>query len=104
MPGTSTMIVKEVSATKLRGYFKRYSKEARDKNVILIRNRRQDPKYLMDKAWFDGLIREYESLVATLEILTNPELTQRLLRLGKTVNGDVRAGRLHSMKEVFGRD
>lgn len=103
MPGTATMIVKEVSATKLRGHFKRYAKEAKDRKVILIRNRRQDSKYLMDKEWLDGFIREYESLVATLEILTDPELTQRLLRLGKTLDGDVRAGRLHSMKEVFGK-
>ena len=103
MRGAAIMTVKEVSATKLRGHFKRYAKEAKDKKVILIRNRRQDSKYLMDKEWFDGFIREYKSLVATLEILADPELTQRLLKLGKTVDSDVRAGRrFHSMKEVFG--
>ena len=58
----------------------------------------------MDKEWFDRMIREHESLLATLEVLANPELTERLLRLGKTIDDDVRAGRLHSMEEVFGKD
>jgi predicted outer membrane protein len=58
----------------------------------------------MDKEWFDKMIREHESVLATLEVLVNPELTERLLRLAKTIDDDVRAGRLHSMEEVFGKD
>ena len=98
------MTVKEVSATKLRAHFRRYTREAKGKKVILIRNHRQESKYLMDKEWFDKIIREHESVLATLEVLVNPELTERLLRLGKTIDDDVSAGRLHSMKEVFGKD
>jgi hypothetical protein len=79
-------------------------KEAKNKRVILIRNRREDPKYLMDKEWFDKIILEHESVLATLEVLANPRLTDRLLRLGKTIDDDVKAGRLHSMAEVFGKD
>lgn len=104
MYGAATMTVKEVSATRLRDHFKRYVKEAKDKKVILIRNRRQDAKYLIDKEWFDKIILEHESVLATLEVLANPELTDRLLRLGKTIDDDVKAGRLHSMEEVFGKD
>ena len=104
MPGAATMTVKEISATKLRGDFRRYAQEAKDKKVILIRNRRQDSKYLMDQKWFDQLMREHESLLATLDVLADPKLTQRLLRLSRTLDRDVRAGRLHSMEEVFGKD
>jgi|SRR5208337_2537522 len=104
MNGPLTIRVKEVSATKLRDHFRRYAKEAKGKKVILIRNRRQESKYLMDKEWFDRMRREHESLLATLEVLVNPELTERLLRLGKTIDDDVRAGRLHSMEEVFGKN
>ena len=50
------------------------------------------------------MIREHESLLATLEVLVGPELTERLLKLAKTIDDDVRAGRLHSMEEVFGED
>ncbi|MGA2606176.1 MAG: hypothetical protein ABSH01_01810 [Terriglobia bacterium] len=104
MNGAETITVKEVSATKLRDHFRRYTKEAKGKKVILIRNHRQKSKYLMDKEWFDKMIREHESVLATLEVLVNPELTERLLRLAKTIDDDVRAGRLHSMEEVFGKD
>jgi len=104
MNGAPAITVKEVSATKLRDHFRRYTKEAKDKKVILIRNRRQASKYLMDKEWFDRIIREHESVLATLEVLANPELSERLLRLGKTIDDDVRAGRLHSMEEVFDKD
>jgi len=103
MHGAATMTVKEISATKLRAHFRRYAKEATHKKVILIRNRRQEAKYLMDKEWFDKIIREHECVLATLEVLADPELTHRLLNLGKTINNDVRRGRLHSMEEVFGK-
>jgi PHD/YefM family antitoxin component YafN of YafNO toxin-antitoxin module len=104
MDGRVTITVKEVSATRLRDRFRLYTKEAKGKKVILIRNRRQESKYLVDKEWFDRMIREHESLLATLEVLANPELTERLLRLGKTIDDDVKAGRLHSMEEVFGEN
>jgi hypothetical protein len=47
-------------------------------------------------------MRERESILATLEILADRELTNRLLKLAETVDMDVRAGRLHTMEEVFG--
>ena len=104
MNGAVTITVREVSATKLRDRFRQYTKQAKRKKVILIHNRRQESKYLVDKEWLDKMIREHESLLATLEVLSDPELTKRLLKLGQTIDGDVRAGRLHSMEEVFGRN
>jgi len=104
MNGGVNITVKEVSATRLRDRFRLYTKEAKRKKVILIRNRRQESKYLVDKEWLDDMIREHKSLLATLEVLADPELTRRLLKLGETIDEDVRAGRLHSMEEVFGRN
>ncbi len=104
MNAAGTMTVKEVSATKLRDHFRRYLKQAKDEKVILISNRRQEPKYLVDKEWLDDLIRERQSVMATLEILIDRKLTDRLLKLAQTIGADVEAGRLHTMEEVFGAD
>jgi PHD/YefM family antitoxin component YafN of YafNO toxin-antitoxin module len=93
--------VRKVSATSLRGRLKTFLKAAKGGSVVLIENRRQESKYLVDKDWLDALMRERESFLATLEILADRELTARLLKLAQTVDEDVRAGRIHTMKEVF---
>ena len=74
------------------------------RNVVLIENKRQRSKYLVDKDFLDGLLKEHQSVRATLEVLVDPDLTRRLLALGKTVDEDVRRGRLriYSTQEVFG--
>jgi len=94
--------VKKVSVTTLRGRLKGYMKQARGGNLVLINNRRQESKYLVDKDWLDTVMRERESILATLQILADRELTARLLKLAETVDEDVRAGRLHTIEEVFG--
>jgi PHD/YefM family antitoxin component YafN of YafNO toxin-antitoxin module len=99
---TGTVMVRKVSATSLRGRLKTYMKAAKGGKVVLIENRRQESKYLVDKEWLDSVMRERESILATLEVLADRDLTSRLLKLAETIDGDVSAGRLHSMEEVFG--
>src|ERR1019366_5887093 len=99
---TVAVTVRKVSATSLRSRLKGYMKEAKGDKVVLIENRRQESKYLVDKEWLDTLMRERESILATLEILADRELTNRLLKLAETVDEDLRAGKLHTMEEVFG--
>lgn len=95
--------VKKVTATDLRDKLKAYLKEARANRVVLVENRRQASKYLVDKDFLDSLVRERESILATLEILADRELTDRLLTLSKTVDQDVAAGRLLTTEDVFGK-
>ena len=102
MSAVKAVRVKKVSVTTLRGRLKTHMKEAKGGQIILIENRRQESKYLVDKGWLDSLIRERESILATLEILANRELTNRLLKLAETVDEDIRTGSLHTMEEVFG--
>jgi hypothetical protein len=104
MAKTSAVTIRKVSATSLRGGLKTYMKAAKGGQVVLIENRRQESKYLVDKEWLDGVIRERESILATLEILADRELTSRLLKLAEILDADVQAGRLHSMEEVFDKD
>lgn len=98
-----SMAVKKVTATDLRGKLKRYLKEATANRVVLVENRRQPPKYLVDKDFLDSLINERESILATLDILADRELTDRLLTLSKTIDHDVASGRLLSTADVFDR-
>ena len=68
---------------------------------------RQPAKYLVNKDYFDELMRERESIAATLEILADQELAARLMSLGKTIDRDVEKHaekkRLLTMEEVFDR-
>ena len=94
--------VKKVTATDLRDRLKDYLQEARANRVLLVENRRQAPKYLVDKEFLDSLLKERESILATLEILADRELTNRLLTLSKTIDDDVASGRLLTTADVFG--
>lgn len=102
MVKTGAMKIRKVSATSLRGGLKTYMKAAKGGKVVLIENRRQESKYLVDKAWLDTIMRERDSILATLEVLADRNLTNRLLKLAETLDEDVSAGRLRTMEEVFG--
>lgn len=98
-----SIAVKKVKATDLRDKLKTYLKEATANRVVLVENRRQPSKYLVDKDFLDSLVSERESILATLEILADRELTDRLLSLSKTIDRDVAAGRLLTTADVFGK-
>jgi len=98
----ATIRVKKVSSTALRGKLKSCLRQARANRVVLVENRRQDSKYLVDKAFLDSLVEERESILATLEILADRGLTERLLRLSKSIDDDVAAERLLAFSDVFG--
>jgi len=98
-------IRKKVRATQFRAAYRRLASQARGRDLLLIENRRQNPKYLVDKEFLDALLDELRGARATLEILADPELTGRLLALGASVDRAVRSRRLRTypMAEVFGR-
>jgi hypothetical protein len=102
MPKTAINI-KRVTATDLRDKLKSCLRQAKANRVILVENRRQPAKYLVDKKFLDSLVEERESILATLEILVDRELTNRLLSLSKSIDDDVAAGRLLTTADVFGK-
>jgi hypothetical protein len=94
--------VRKVTATQLRGSMSNRLRQAKNNNVLLVENRRQPAKYVVDKEWLDTLVQERESTLATLEILADRDLTSRLVALAATIDDDVKNNRLYSMDEVFG--
>jgi hypothetical protein len=99
---TPCISIKRISATDLRDNLKDRWEDATANKVVLVENRRQSSRYLVDKEFLDMLVRERESIVATLDILSDRDLTDRLLNLSKTIDADVVAGRLLTTAEVFG--
>ena len=99
----ASIAVKKVTATDLRNKLRTYLKQATANRVVLVENRRQPSKYLVDKDFLDALVNERESILATLEILADRELTDRLLTLSKTIDRDVAASRLLTTADVFGK-
>jgi len=91
-----------VTASQLRRRLRERLREVKNNRVLLVQNRRQKEKYVVDKAWLDKLIAERESVLATLEILCDTTLTNRLLALAKTIDDDVENNRLYSMADAFG--
>jgi PHD/YefM family antitoxin component YafN of YafNO toxin-antitoxin module len=97
------MNVKRVTVTAFRDRLRHYLEAAKANRLVLVENRRQPSKYLVDKEFLDSLVEERESVMATLEILADRELTDRLLNLAKTLDDDVAAGRLLTTADVFGK-
>jgi len=60
-------------------------------------------KNLVDKKLLGSPVGERESILATLEILFDQDLTSRLLTLSKSIDKDCAAGRLLTTTHVFGR-
>ena len=104
MPLRAARTTQRVSATEFRDHVKDYLKKAKGNSVVLVENRRREPKYIVDKEWFDDLMRDVQSTMATLEILADRKLTERLLALSTTIDEDLRADRLYTMEEVFGKE
>jgi PHD/YefM family antitoxin component YafN of YafNO toxin-antitoxin module len=94
--------VKKVTASDLRQNLRVHLKAAKANTVVLVENRRQPAKYLVDKEFLDSLMKERESILATLEILADRELADRLLKLSKSIDEDLRDGRLLKTADVFG--
>ena len=99
----SSIAVKKVSATALRGKLKTCLQQATANRLVLVENRRQPAKYLVDKDFLDSLLQERDSILATLEILSDRQLTDRLLTLSNTIDADLAAGRLLTTADVFGK-
>jgi hypothetical protein len=97
----ASLDVKKVTATELRHKLRVSLRQARANRVVLVENRRQAPKYLVDKEFLDSLVEEREAVLATLEILADRELTDRLLALSKTIDKDLADGRLLTTADVF---
>ena len=79
-------------------------KQAKGETVVEVASRgKGKEKYILDKAYFDELVSGRDAAVETLAILMDGKLFSRLMTTLETLDEDLRAGRLASFEEVFGK-
>lgn len=60
-----------------------------------------DEKCVLDREYFDGLLRQLRSAIATLEVTADSKILSQVLSVAKTIDEDIRLGKLHSFEEAF---
>jgi hypothetical protein len=92
-----------VRRSEFRQNQSRLLRKARGRTVLLLRGPGDDAeqKYVLDKQYFDALLKNLASLVETLEIMADRKLFRQILAAASTLEEDLRGGKLHSFEEVF---
>lgn len=95
----------KVSRTQLRQNQSRLFRKATGRRIIQVTGwNEDDEKYLVDKRYFDSLLRRLQATAETLEITADPKLFSQILLAGQTIDDEARLGKLHLFTEAFGED
>ena len=87
-----------VTRSQLRQNQRTVLKKAVGKHIVVVSAQRsEDEKYIVDKRYFDAIIRQHRSAIETLKIAADPELFNSLLEVAATIDDDLRSGRLESL-------
>jgi len=92
----------KVNRSQLRQNQSKIFRRAQGRTVIQVTGwNEEDEKYLVDKRYFDDLLRKLRATVETLEITSDPKLFSEILRAADTIDDKARRGKLHSFAEAF---
>ena len=93
----------KVNRSQLRQNQSKIFRQARGHRIVEVTGwSEEDEKYVVDKRYFDDLLKKLRATVETLEITADPKLFAQILRAADTIDEDARLGRLHSFEEAFG--
>lgn len=93
----------KVNRSKLRQDQSSILRKVKGNSIVAVGARgKGEEKYIVEKAYFERLVRERNAALETLAIAVDRKLFPRLLRITETIAGDARHGRLHSFEDVFG--
>lgn len=91
----------EVKRSQLRQDQSSILKKAVGEHVVVITATSDDEeKYIVDKRYFEDLLKQLHSAIETLEIAADTKLFTNLLSAAETIDEDLRLGRLRSFEEV----
>ena len=96
-----------VKRSELRQNQSRLLGKAKGRTVLVISGPTggdENKKYVLDKAYFDDLLKRYSSLLETLEITVDRKLFNQIMAVADALEEDLRLGRLHSFEEAFGEE
>ncbi|MBZ5706873.1 MAG: hypothetical protein LAN63_16100 [Acidobacteriia bacterium] len=100
LEGPETM---KVNRSQLRQNQSKIFRQARGRRIVQVTGwSDEDEKYVVDKRYFDDLLKKFHATVETLEITADPKLFAQILRAAETIDQDMRLGKLHSFEEAFG--
>ena len=95
----------KVNRSQLRQSQSKILRQAKGRTIIEVPGWTEDDgKYVVDKRYFDDLVRKLRATVETLEITADPKLFGQILRAAQTVDQEARGGKLHSFDEAFGEE
>src|SRR6266852_3649482 len=93
MPSLAHPETVEVNRSQLRQNQSRVFREARGSKVVAVKGRHpEDEKYVVDKKYFDELLRRLRAAIETLELTAYALLFHEIMKDGKTVDEDLRSG------------
>jgi len=92
-----------VNRSELRQNQRATLKQAKGRTVVLITGTdEEEEKLVVDRGYFEELIRELRAADETLSITLDEKLFSQILRAADTLDEDIRLGKLHSLEEAFG--
>jgi len=93
----------KVNRSQLRQSQSKILRQAKGTTIVEVPGwTEEDGKYVVDKRYFDDLLRKFRATVETLEITADPKMFRQILRAAQTIDRDARGGKLHSFDEAFG--
>jgi len=94
-----------VKRSELRQNQRATLKKAKGRTVVLISaNEAEEERLLVDRKYFDEIVRKLRAAAETLAIMTDVKLFSQIMAAAKTLDEDMRLGKLHSFEEAFGED
>jgi len=94
---------KIVNRSELRQKQRATLRMARGNQVVVISaNDEEDEKLLLDKKYFDEIVKQLRAVIETLEIIGDQRLFNQILGVSESLEKDTRLGKLHSFEEAFG--
>jgi len=95
----------KVNRSQLRQSQSKILRQAKGRTIVEVPGwTEEDGKYVVDKRYFDDLLRKLRATAETLEITADPKLFGQILRAARTIDQDARGGKLHSLDEAFGEE
>jgi hypothetical protein len=91
-----------VGRSELRQNQSSILEKAKGNAIVVVTSGGEEDKFVLDKMYFEELVSQLKSAAETLEITSDPELLSRILAVSKTIDEDIRLGKLHSFEEAFG--
>lgn len=96
--------VVRVNRTEFRAKQREILEKAKGNTVVEITGEHAGDKLVLDKEYFDEILRRMKASVETLEIAMDKPFMARIMSAASTLSDDLRKGKLLTMDEVFAEE